>query len=291
MKALLRRGFREALLAMQRREDICSIALAGFLRDRGNSALVRRWWVLDGSIALQKVVLLNLVRLAELGVQYCPILRKSEDMAICYEVARTPGGHLLKTHRYSYRAVHLERGGAEEVRRESRRNGRATVSELALGGQAAVLRLPPGQRASVEAILAWLQLAQARARQADAHGDLDDAMEGAARALAAVRVPPCGTSVTMQTLEDAERSCRAAPKRSLSALGYSAPAAPGAWLRKRRSAAALDDREGSASAAVASTLLPTPRLGEHSGETTAPAARPPPPQCLQLTRRRGARQV
>lgn len=31
-----------------------------------------------------QVVLLNLVRLRELGVEYCPLLRKSEDLALCH---------------------------------------------------------------------------------------------------------------------------------------------------------------------------------------------------------------
>lgn len=39
-----------------------------------------------------QVVLLNLVQLQSLQVEYCPWLRKSEDLAIAYQVAKEPGG-------------------------------------------------------------------------------------------------------------------------------------------------------------------------------------------------------
>lgn len=38
------------------------------------------------------MVLLNLVRLKDLGVEYCPLLRKSEDLALCYSVLAKSGG-------------------------------------------------------------------------------------------------------------------------------------------------------------------------------------------------------
>ena len=59
------------------------------------------------SLALQKIVLLNLTRLEELGVEYCKHLRKSEDLALCYDVVQRQGGHILKVQSYCYRAVRI----------------------------------------------------------------------------------------------------------------------------------------------------------------------------------------
>eukprot|EP00446_Apocalathium_sp_SHHI-4_P055365 CAMPEP_0177361732 /NCGR_PEP_ID=MMETSP0368-20130122/37334_1 /TAXON_ID=447022 ORGANISM="Scrippsiella hangoei-like, Strain SHHI-4" /NCGR_SAMPLE_ID=MMETSP0368 /ASSEMBLY_ACC=CAM_ASM_000363 /LENGTH=381 /DNA_ID=CAMNT_0018824387 /DNA_START=106 /DNA_END=1248 /DNA_ORIENTATION=+ len=255
LRGLPDRGFREAFLAVQRREDICDIALAGFLRDRGSAICVRRRWVLDGSLALQKIVLLNLPKLAQLGVWYCPVLRKSEDLAICYEVARRPGGHLLKAQCYCYRAVHLERGGAEEVRSESRQNLRATLGELVLGGQGAVRQLPGDQRATTEAILAWLQLAQSRrpaaistnpatlpaaaavASETDAHGTAPAAAKTAATiAAAASAVAAAGQRPRIGALGvtaedehgDLDDGVEAAAERLLEDLRHRSPAVSGA---------------------------------------------------------------
>ncbi|CAJ1356609.1 unnamed protein product [Effrenium voratum] len=182
LRALPRAGFQEAFLAVQRREDVCRMAVCGFLRDRGSAVLVRRPWQLDSSLALQKVVLLNLERLQELQVEYCPLLRKSEDLALCYEVARKPGGHLLKCQRFCYRALHLDRGGAEEVRRETRAAA-ATGSRaggepgrLVLGGMGALAQLAPAQRSTAEALMAWLAKATDTDRR-DGHGDFDDSAE------------------------------------------------------------------------------------------------------------------
>ena len=37
------------------REDVCRMAVCGFLRDRGSAVLVRRPWQLDSSLALQRL--------------------------------------------------------------------------------------------------------------------------------------------------------------------------------------------------------------------------------------------
>lgn len=113
---------------------------------------------MDRSLALQKVVLLNLVRLEELGVEYCQFLRKSEDLALCYDVEQRQGGHVLKAQCFCYRALHLEHGGAEQVRHESRHNDVATVGELVQGGSLDVLS--PGHRSAAEALLRWLRCAK-----------------------------------------------------------------------------------------------------------------------------------
>jgi len=179
LRALPNRGFHEALLAAQRHPEICNMAVVGFLRDRGLSHRVRQDWVMDRSLALQKIVLLNLVRLEELGVEYCQHLRKSEDLALCYDVEQRVGGHVLKAQSYCYRAVHLEEGGAEIVRQECRYNEMCTVEELVLGGDLAVLR--PAHRKVAEALLKWLRTAQRNA--ADRNGDHDDEGEAASEVL------------------------------------------------------------------------------------------------------------
>eukprot|EP00929_Paragymnodinium_shiwhaense_P070678 TRINITY_DN35809_c0_g1_i2.p1 TRINITY_DN35809_c0_g1~~TRINITY_DN35809_c0_g1_i2.p1 ORF type:complete len:883 (-),score=180.16 TRINITY_DN35809_c0_g1_i2:1303-3885(-) len=192
LRALDEQGFREAFLAIQRHESICEVAMAGFLRERGSSIFAKRDWVMNESLALQKIVLLNLVRLQDLGAYYCPALRKSEDLAICYEVARQPSGNILKCQRYCYRASHLDHGGAEEVRRESMRNfaaGHATADELLRGGDAALRSLTDGNRSSATAILQWLRNAQARNRALgaaackDGNGDFLDGVELASEVL------------------------------------------------------------------------------------------------------------
>ncbi|CAK0836590.1 unnamed protein product [Prorocentrum cordatum] len=99
-EVLLRQGFREAFLEVQRHPRICSVAVAGFLRDRGFSFQVRQDWLMDRSIALQKVMLLNLAKLAELGVEFCPLFKMSEDLALCFDVLQRPGGHTLKAQGY-----------------------------------------------------------------------------------------------------------------------------------------------------------------------------------------------
>ena len=98
LRALSNCGFREAFLAVQRHPDIAKFAVAGFLRDRGinRKGQSKIEWLMDRTLSLQKIVLLNLPRLQELGVEYCPHLRLSEDLVICYDVARRPGGHILK---------------------------------------------------------------------------------------------------------------------------------------------------------------------------------------------------
>lgn len=176
LRALPGKGFWEAFLAVQRRQEICDMAISGFLRDRGASVLVKKDWILDGSLTLQKVVLLNLVRLRELDVEYCPVLRKSEDLAICYEVALKPGGHLLKCQRYVYRARHLERGGAEEVRNECRTHG-CDVKRLVLGGEDTMKKLPDVQKSVLRALLTWLASVLQRHDGPDHHGDWNDAAE------------------------------------------------------------------------------------------------------------------
>eukprot|EP00971_Amphidinium_carterae_P146285 2899650-Amphidinium_carterae.3 len=131
--ALTRSGFKEAMLAVQAHPELDGIAVAGFLRDRGLSWQVRRDWSLDRTLQLQKVVLLNLRQLRKLGITYCRYLRKSEDLALCFQVAQSPGGHILKAHCYCYRALHLEQGGAAEVRHDCRR-GVSSLEGLLLDG-------------------------------------------------------------------------------------------------------------------------------------------------------------
>merc|ERR1719221_579051 len=120
------------------------MAVTGFLRDRGFSHLITQDWLVDRSFALQKLVLLNLKRLSELGVEYCPQLRKSEDLALCYNVVQRQGGHVLKAQGYCYRAIHLEHGGAVEVRRLCRQNAIGNIQELVQGGD--IDGLSPGHR-------------------------------------------------------------------------------------------------------------------------------------------------
>eukprot|EP00971_Amphidinium_carterae_P114303 2264844-Amphidinium_carterae.1 len=96
------------MLAVQAHPELDSVAVAGFLRDRGLSWQVRRDWSLDRTLQLQKLVLMNLNQLKKLGIEYCRYLRKSEDLALCLEVAQNPGGRILKAHCYCYRALHLE---------------------------------------------------------------------------------------------------------------------------------------------------------------------------------------
>ncbi|CAE7315291.1 unnamed protein product [Symbiodinium sp. CCMP2592] len=127
------------------------------------------------------VVLLNLVRLRELQIEYCPLLRKSEDLALSYEVILATG-HLLKCQCYAYRAIHLERGGAEEVRRECRGGSSTEPSRLLLGGRSALQALPTRrQRTAVEALLTWM--ARSRTGAVDHHGDFNDGAEEASEAL------------------------------------------------------------------------------------------------------------
>lgn len=166
--ALADRGFREAFLVVQRHPEICRMALAGFLRDRGTAKLIKLDWVVDKSMTMQKVVLLNLPRLQELGVEYCLQLRKSEDLAMCYDILKRSGGHILKCQCYTYRAIHLEKGGAEEVRIESRSNSVPTVGELVQGGN--LLDLKANHRVAAEALLDWL-------RSAKPGGHEDDSVE------------------------------------------------------------------------------------------------------------------
>lgn len=64
---------------------------------------------------------------------------------------------MLKCQRYVYRARHLARGGAEEVRLECRHGWASEPQRLVLGGAAALQRLRPAHRSTVEALLAWLQ--------------------------------------------------------------------------------------------------------------------------------------
>ncbi|CAK9074167.1 unnamed protein product [Durusdinium trenchii] len=182
LRALPQRGFWEAFVAVQQRQDICEMAVAGFLRDRGASSLVKRDWVIDDSLALQKVVLLNLVQLQSLQVEYCPWLRKSEDLAIAYQVAKEPGGHLLKCHRYTYRARHLARSGAEEVRRLCAEPRGPELPRLLLGGAEQRRRLPVRQKSAVDALVEWLRryrTAEPVTGAVDAHGDWDDGADAA----------------------------------------------------------------------------------------------------------------
>eukprot|EP00435_Cladocopium_sp_Y103_P023204 s3466_g5.t1 len=151
-----------AFLAIQQREDrafkdICDISISGFLRDRGASVLVKNDWMMDGSLALQKVVLLNLVRLQELGIAYCPVMRWLKRLE--------------------------ERGGAEEVRRECRVAARlyggaaGDVRRLVLGGEEAMRKLPETQKSVLRALLSWLA-ASLRSISSfgsvDGHGDWND---------------------------------------------------------------------------------------------------------------------
>jgi len=179
LRVLTHGGFREALVAAQMHPDIETMAVTGFLRDRGVSHLITQDWLVDRSFALQKLVLLNLRRLSELGVEYCPLLRKSEDLALCYNVVQRQGGHVLKAQGYCYRAIHLEHGGAVEVRRLCRQNALGTVKELLHGGD--IDGLSPGHRSAVEALLVWLRCDQCP--QNDALGDLDDFADTASSVL------------------------------------------------------------------------------------------------------------
>ena len=151
-------GFVEALMAVQQHVHIANVAVAGILRDRGLCPFVRKDWILDGSLSLQKLVLLDLPRLRELGVEYCRYLRKSEDLALCYDVVQRQGGHILKVQSYCYRAVHFEHGGAEAVRAECRRNDVGTVGELIQGADLAVLSA--AHQNVAKALLQWLRNAQ-----------------------------------------------------------------------------------------------------------------------------------
>jgi len=179
LRVLTDGGFHEALVAAQKHPDIEMMAVTGFLRDRGVAHRVSQDWLVDQSLALQKLVLLNLRRLNELGVEYCPQLRKSEDLALCYDVEQRQGGHVLKVQGYCYRAIHLEHGGAIEVRRLCRQNLFGTVKELVQGGDLDVLS--PGHRSAVEALLTWLRRDQCP--HSDALGDPDELAERASSAL------------------------------------------------------------------------------------------------------------
>ncbi|CAE7892846.1 unnamed protein product [Symbiodinium sp. KB8] len=227
-RALPRAGFQEAFLSVQRREDICKAAVAGFLRDRGGNMHITKDWMLDGSLSLQKVVLLNLVRLRELQIEYCPLLRKSEDLALSYEVILATG-HLLKCQCYAYRAIHLERGGAEEVRRECRGGSSSEPSRLLLGGRSAIQTLPtPRQRAAVEALLTWM--ARSRSGVVDHHGDFNDGAEEASEALLDTNdttQKPCREAQAGEPGTEAQKACGVQP----SDAGSLKPG-PVGWLRK-----------------------------------------------------------
>ncbi|CAE7709728.1 unnamed protein product [Symbiodinium sp. CCMP2456] len=207
--------------------DICKAAVAGFLRDRGGNMHITKDWALDGSLSLQKVVLLNLVRLRELQIEYCPLLRKSEDLALSYEVILATG-HLLKCQCYAYRAIHLERGGAEEVRRECRGGSSSEPSRLLLGGRSALPALPtPRQRATVEALLTWM--ARSRSGLVDHHGDFNDGAEEASEALLdtnGTMQKPC-QETQGESGPEAQKACGVQPSDA-GAL----KSGPVGWLRK-----------------------------------------------------------
>ncbi|OLQ03248.1 hypothetical protein AK812_SmicGene13794 [Symbiodinium microadriaticum] len=196
----------------EEQKDICKAAVAGFLRDRGGNMHITKDWMLDGSLSLQKVVLLNLVRLRELQIEYCPLLRKSEDLALSYEVILATG-HLLKCQCYAYRAIHLERGGAEEVRRECRGGSSSEPSRLLLGGRSAIQTLPtPRQRAAVEALLTWM--ARSRSGVVDHHGDFNDGAEEASEALLDTNdttQKPCREAQAGEPGTEAQKACGVQP--------------------------------------------------------------------------------
>ena len=172
-------GFVDALLAVQRHGHIANAAVAGILRDRGLCSFVRSEFLLDETLSLQKIVLLSLSRLKELGVEYCKYLRKSEDLALCYDVVQRQGGHVLKVQSYCYKALHLQAGGAEVVRLDCSRNRVATVSELVHGGD--LTRLSPAHQKVANALLEWQRHAQGAG--VDVHGDRRDLSEDASPVL------------------------------------------------------------------------------------------------------------
>ena len=151
-------GFVEVLVAVQQHEQVPNAAVTGILRDRGLCSFIRKEWLLDGSLALQKLVLLNLHRLRELDVEYCKFLRKSEDLALCYDVVQRQGGHVLKIQTYCYRAIHLDHGGAEAVRGECKRNTVGTIGELIQGADLTVLS--SAHQNVAKALLQWLRDSQ-----------------------------------------------------------------------------------------------------------------------------------
>jgi hypothetical protein len=137
-----------------------------------------RDWVLDETMSLQKIVLLNLTRLKDLGVEYCRYLRKSEDLALCYDVMQRQGCHVLKVQSHCYRAIHLEISGAELVRLGSKRNRTdgdyaSLVGELIHGGEMSALSIAHQKKALIQ----WFSKAQQRG--VDARGDRNDGSESA----------------------------------------------------------------------------------------------------------------
>ena len=85
-------------------------------------------------------------------------LRKSEDLALCYDVVQRQGGHILKVQSYCYTAVHLQHGGAEAIRAECRQGNLDPVGELIQGANLELLT--PAHRNVANALLQWLHKAQ-----------------------------------------------------------------------------------------------------------------------------------
>ena len=172
-------GFVEALVAVQQHEHVENAAVTGILRDRGLCSFIKQEWILDESLTLQKLVLLNIHRLRELGVEYCKYLRKSEDLALCYDVVQRQGGHVLKVQSYCYRAVHFEHGGADAIRAECKRNAVGTIGELIQGADLSILN--SAHQIVAKALLQWLRDAQLQA--IESRSDKFDESEGASQIL------------------------------------------------------------------------------------------------------------